>query len=63
LETGVDGAGDVFDVGPDFGGDEELVAWDLAGFDGGAEFGFGIVYFCAVEMDVAELGCFCCRIN
>lgn len=40
----------------DFGGDEELVAWDCAGLDGGPEFGFGLVDFGAVEVGVAEFG-------
>lgn len=58
LEAGVDGRGDGGDVGDYFGGDEELFAGDLAGGDGGAEFGFGVVDFGAVEVDVAELGGF-----
>lgn len=54
LQAGRERGGDVGDVGQDFCGEEDFVARDGGGGDGGAELGFGFVDFGAVEVRVAE---------
>lgn len=55
----VEGAGDVVDCVPDLGGDEEGGTGDAGGADRFAQFGFGVVEFCAVEVAEAWIGLIC----
>ena len=55
LQARVNCTGDVVEVRGDFGGDEEFVSGDLAGFDRSSELSLRIVHFGPVEMDVAKL--------
>lgn len=55
LQTRVDGAGDILNVGNHFGGDEELVARHAALLDGIAQLLFGIVDLGAVQVRVSRL--------